>query len=375
MTPGAGRLLYVVATRSSATAIAPVRAQLQDRLPAARHALVHAHSKAVAPGFGSELRLPDPDYFLDVAPGTPVSQTTMAMERVERVIEVERPDLIVLADDSAWTLSAALTALKLHIPTARLDAGLRTFDRHTPDEINRVIMDAFADLLFTNCGEAGVNLRAEGTDPECVHLVGSPSIDTLIAHENRFGAAQTARRFRLAESGYLLVILSEATLANPARLGRLLGQLGRLGTEMPVVMPAPFEEPSGWASQLGRSGVRVVRPLGYLDLLSLQSTAAAVITDSGLVQDETAYLGIPCLTMRARTERITSLNRGTNAAVGEEAPSPARVKEAIEGADAPSSGLPPLWDGCASARLAEVVEAKLAELEEARPLATDLTLH
>jgi UDP-N-acetylglucosamine 2-epimerase (non-hydrolysing) len=365
------RLLYVVSDRLSAAAIAPVHAELRRRVPGARHALLHANSNTAAQGPGGELRLPDPDYFLDVRFESPVSQMTVAMERVERVIEVERPDLVLLADDSASTLSAALTALKLHIPTARLDAGLRSFDRHMPEEINRVIMDAFADLLFTSCDRATANLRAEGAEPERLHLVGSTSADTLIGLQGRFSAANAALRLGLDEGAYLLALPSEATLANPRRLGALLGQLGQLSAEMPVIMPAPFE-PASWASQPRRSGVRIVEPLGYLDLLSLQSTAAAVITDSGLVQDETALMGVPCLTMQAKTERVSSIERGTNVAVGDQAPSIATIRQAIESAGTPTAAtLPPLWDGRASGRLAEVVEARLPQLEKARPPATD----
>jgi UDP-N-acetylglucosamine 2-epimerase (non-hydrolysing) len=372
MTQGA-RLLYVVSDRLSAAAIAPVHAELRQRVPAARHALLHANGNTAAQGPGGELRLPDPDYFLDVKSESPVSQTTMAMEQVERVIEVERPDLILLADDSASTLSAALTALKLHIPTARLDAGLRSFDRHMPEEINRVIMDAFADLLFTSCDRATANLQAEGTAPERMHLVGSTSADTLIELQGRLSAASTALRLGLDEGAYLLVVLSEATLANPRRLGSLLGQLGQLSAEMPVIMPAPFE-PTSWASHPRRSGVRIVEPLDYLDLLSLQSTAATVITDSGLVQDETALMGVPCLTMRAKTERVSSIERGTNVVVGDQAPAIARIREAIESAGTPAAAsLPPLWDGRASARVAEVIEAKLPQLEKARPPVSDLS--
>ena len=158
MSSGQRRLLYFVGTRPSAAAVAPVLAELRERLPQARHAVVHASRDTASDELRAELRLPTPDYFLDVTPGSPVSQTTTAMERVERVIEVERPNLILLADDSASTLSAALTALKLYIPTARIEAGLRTFDRQLPEEINRVIMDTFADLLF-------VRLRAGRAQP------------------------------------------------------------------------------------------------------------------------------------------------------------------------------------------------------------------
>jgi UDP-N-acetylglucosamine 2-epimerase (non-hydrolysing) len=374
MTPGQRRLLYVVGTRAGAAAIAPVLAELRGRLPHARHALVHASRETTTDELRAELRLPVPDYFLEVIPGSPVSQTTTAMERVERVIEVERPNLLLLADDSASTLAAALTALKLYIPTARLDAGLRIFDRHLPDEINRVMMDTFADLLFASCEQATANLEAEGVDPERVHLIGSTVADTLAGLEPRYRAALTARRLGLREDGYLLVILRESTLADPLRLRPLLDPIGELSAEMPVILPAPARAPKAWASHLAGCGVRIVRPLGYVDRLSLVSTAATVITDSGPAQDETSFMDVACLTLGERTERVLSLERGTNAAVGGTAPSMGQVREAIERARHPGVR-PSLWDGQASSRLARVVATRLSDRDETEPLRSGAMLN
>jgi UDP-N-acetylglucosamine 2-epimerase (non-hydrolysing) len=361
------RLLYMVGTYASAAAIAPVLTELRHRLPDARHALAHASHATTGRELHGELGLPSPDYVLDVSPGSPVAQTTLAMERVERVIEVERPNLILLADDSSATLSAALTALKLYIPTARLNAGLRNFDRHTSEEINRVIMDTFADLLFADCEQAANNLRAEGATAERVHLVGSTTVDTLVGLEDRFRAAGTAQRLGLSEGGYLLVVLREATLADTVPLEQLLSGLGRLHTEMPVVLPAPARASDTWVSHLGRRGVRIVEPLDYLDLLALESTAACVITDSGLAQDETAYMGVPCLTLLEQTERVASLERGTNVAIGTKPPTPSRVRQAIEDARGLPQRRSAQWSAGAAVRLAEVVEARLSDIRPAVP--------
>jgi UDP-N-acetylglucosamine 2-epimerase (non-hydrolysing) len=375
MSSGQRRLLYVVGTRSSAAAVAPVLAELRERLPQARHAVLHTGPETASDELRTELRLPAPDYFLDVTPGSPVGQTTAAMERVERVIEVERPNLVLLADDSASTLSAALTALKLYIPTARIEAGLRSFDRHLPEEINRVIMDTFADLLFVSCEQAASNLRAEGIGAERVHLVGSTVADTLGQLEPRISAARAARRIGLEERGYLLVVLRESTLAKDAHLHPLLAALGELRSEMPVVLPAPAGTSTEWANRMGRSGVRIVRPLSYVDQLSLQSTAAAVITDTGPAQDETSFMDVPCLTLGERTERVVSVERGINLAVGPAAPTPRQVTETIERVRAQVGPRPALWDGQASSRLAEAIATRLSGSEQAPTLPTDAMLN
>jgi UDP-N-acetylglucosamine 2-epimerase (non-hydrolysing) len=364
MRPGQARLLYVVGTRPSAVALGPVLAELRQSLPHARHALVHDSRATVSDELLAELRLPPPDYFLDVSSGSAVSQTTAAMERIERVVEIERPHLILLADESAPTLSAALTALKLNIPTARLDAGLRSFDRQTPEEVNRVIMDTFADLLFASCEEAATNLGAEGIDPKRVHVVGSPTADLLTGLEPRVRAAQAAHRLGLAEARYLLVLLREPTLFDPSQLEPLLNRLGPLSAEMPVILPAPARASKAWATRRGRFGVRIVRPVGYVDQLSLATTAASVITDSGFVQDETAFIGTPCLSLREKTERVAALARGTSVAIGRDRLSSRLVREAIERARVQVRERPPLWDGRASSRLAAVVAARLSRIQE-----------
>jgi UDP-N-acetylglucosamine 2-epimerase (non-hydrolysing) len=326
--------------------------------------LVHDSRATVSDELLAELCLPLPDYFLDVASGSAVSQMTAAMERVERGVEVERPHLILLADESASTLAAALTALKLNIPTARLDAGLRSFDRRMPEEVNRVIMDTFADLLFASCEEAATNLDAEGIDPKRVHVVGSATADLLTGLEPRVQAAHAAHRLGLDEARYLLVLLREPTLFDPAQLEPLLNRLGPLSAEMPVILPAPARASTTWATRRGRFGVRIVRPVGYVDQLSLATTAASVITDSGFVQDETAFIGTPCLTLREKTERVAALARGTNIPIGRERLSSRLVREAIDGARAQVRERPPLWDGRASSRLAAVVTTRLTRPQE-----------
>jgi UDP-N-acetylglucosamine 2-epimerase (non-hydrolysing) len=367
MTAARRRLLYVVGTRPSAAMIAPVLTELRRRLPSARHALVHAARETATGELRAELSMPAPDYFLDLSPGSPVSQTTTAMERVERVIEVERPNLVLLADDSASTLSAALTALKLYIPTARLDAGLRTFDRHMPEEINRVMMDTFAELLFASREQAVVNLRAEGTEPERVHLVGSTVVDTLLELEDRFRSLRKCRGLGLPEGGYLLVALRESTLADTARLAGILRRLAELNDEMPVVLPAPEQASGAWVSHVARCGVRVVEPLGYLDQLSLVATAAGVITDSGSCQDEATFIGIPHLLLE-RTERLAALEGGRAFDLEAEPSLRSRVRRAIEQGTRRAGVRPALWDGRASERLADVVVALLSGPEEPTPL-------
>ncbi len=351
-------LLYAIGTHFDAVTLAAVAARLRERLPSARHVIVDTGSVTTVPSLRNELGLPECDYLLETRSGSPVTETTKIMERIERVIEVEQPNLIVVPGDSGSTLASALTALKLGIPSAHIDSGLRIHDRNMPEEMNRVIVDSFADLLFVS-GEQGLaNLKSEGIDDDRVHIVGSTAADTLrqVAPISRL--AGTAARFGLQKGAYLLVSLQEAGLRNLSRLRAILDRLMELSKKLPVIFPVGEKVQHTVGRYVDGSRLRLIDPLIYLDFLSLQLDAAAVLTDRGGIQEETTYLGVPCFTATDNTERTTTVLCGTNRLIGTAPSGIGEILPALEGRQQPPNP-PPLWDGRASERVADVIAEAL----------------
>jgi UDP-N-acetylglucosamine 2-epimerase (non-hydrolysing) len=356
------RILYVVGTRPNFVKTAPVIAALRDRLPEGRHIIVHTgqhYDRAMSEVFFDELGVPAPDHMLEVGSGSHAQQTARTMERLEPVLESERPDLVIVPGDVNSTLAAALTAVKMGIPVAHVESGLRSFDMTMPEEVNRIVADRFASHLFLHSEEATANLRAEGIPEERMHFVGNTMIDTLVALEDRFRAAGTAARLGLEPGAYALVTLHRPALVDGPLLGETVAQLGRLAAEMPVVFPVHprtrkmMEDLDGGDAP----GLLLTEPLGYLDFLSLEADARAVLTDSGGIQEETTYLGIPCFTLRANTERPVTVRAGTNTLLGLDPAAIGTIPSELAAAPAERPAPPPLWDGHAAERIADVLIA------------------
>jgi UDP-N-acetylglucosamine 2-epimerase (non-hydrolysing) len=356
------RILYVVGTRPNFVKTAPVIAALRDRLPDGRHVIVHTgqhYDRAMSEVFFEELGVPAPDHLLEVGSGSHAQQTARTMERLEPVLERERPDLVIVPGDVNSTLAAALTAVKLGIPVAHVESGLRSFDMTMPEEVNRIVADRFASHLFLHSEEAIVNLRAEGIPDERMHFVGNTMIDTLVALEDRFRAAATAPRLGLEPGAYALVTLHRPALVDGPLLAETVTQLARLASEMPVVFPVHPRTRKMMEGLDGGDapGLLLSEPLGYLDFLSLLADAGAVLTDSGGIQEETTYLGIPCFTLRANTERPVTVRAGTNTLLGLDPAAIATIPAQLAATPAERPDPPPLWDGKAAERIADVLVA------------------
>jgi UDP-N-acetylglucosamine 2-epimerase (non-hydrolysing) len=354
-------LLSVVGTRPNFVKMAPVIAELRRRFPEARHVLVHTgqhYDRAMSEIFVEELGVPEPDHFLGVGSGSHAAQTARVLEGIEPVLDLERPDLAFLPGDVNSTMAAALAAAKLGIPVAHVESGLRSFDRTMPEEINRIVTDALADHLFVHSPEAIDHLHREGIGDERIHFVGNTMIDTLVAMEERFRAVGLASRLGVPAGGYLLVTLHRPALVDGQLLGDVLRELGRVARELPVVFPVHPRTRKMMEGLDVAPGITVIDPVGYLDFLSLEADAAAVLTDSGGVQEETTYLGVPCFTLRDNTERPVTIARGTNTLLGLD---PARIPDVLEALSAPRrpASPPPLWDGHAAERVADAVGAAL----------------
>ena len=355
------RIVYVVGTRPNLVKTAPVVGALRARLPDARHTVVHTgqhYDRLMSEVFFEELGMPEPDHMLEVGSGSHAQQTARTMERLEPVLAAERPDLVVVPGDVNSTLAAALTAATLGIPIAHVESGLRSFDRTMPEELNRIVADQFSELLFLHSDEAVENLRAEGVAEGRMHFVGNTMIDTLVALEGRFRDLGAAARLGVEPGAYALVTLHRPALVDGPLLGETIAELRGLAEQMPVVFPVHPRTRARMEAEIDGDapGLLLSEPLGYLDFLSLTADAGAVLTDSGGIQEETTYLGVPCFTLRDNTERPVTIRAGTNPLLGLDPAAIAGIPAALE---RPRERLdpPPLWDGRASERIADVVAA------------------
>jgi UDP-N-acetylglucosamine 2-epimerase (non-hydrolysing) len=276
----------------------------------------------------------------------------------------EQPDLVLVVGDVNSTLASALVAAKLHVPVAHVEAGLRSFDRRMPEELNRLCTDALSDLLFVTEQSGLDNLRREGVPEERVRFVGNVMIDSLVAALPLARAAGAVERLGLTPKGYVVMTMHRpSNVDEEGPLREVVRLIEALAARLPVVCPLHPRT----AGSLDRFGLRprlealpslrLVEPLGYLDFLGLLAGAAATVTDSGGIQEETTFLGVPCLTLRENTERPVTLTLGTNELAPLDADYVAARLDAILAGEARKGQVPPLWDGHAAERIAEVLVA------------------
>jgi UDP-N-acetylglucosamine 2-epimerase (non-hydrolysing) len=351
-------VVHIVGARPNYMKVAPVYAEL-DRLGNVQQRLVHTgqhYDREINDVFFEELPLPRPHHQLAIGSGTHGEQTGKALIELERLFMELRPDLVVVPGDVNCTLSAALAAAKLNIPVCHLESGLRSFDSTMPEEHNRRLTDHLSALLLTHSEEANENLLDEGVDPTKLAFVGNTMIDTLLANVERARGLAAWRDLGLENRGYVLVTLHRPALVDDPRLmRRTLRGLEEIAYELPVVFPVhPRTRERISELAVRDSRITFVPPQSYTQFLSLQTGAAAVVTDSGGVQEETTVLGIPCFTLRDNTERPVTVTHGTNVVLGL-APErlkdvPAMMKKARRGV------VPQFWDGLAGRRAAFAIE-------------------
>jgi UDP-N-acetylglucosamine 2-epimerase (non-hydrolysing) len=281
------------------------------------------------------------------------------MQRLEPILVAERPDIVLVPGDVNSTAAAALTAATLRVPVGHVEAGLRSFDPTMPEELNRIVADTVSDLLFTHSPEARDNLLREGRPADAIHEVGNTMIDTLVALRGRIDATAAAEKYGLERGRYVVVTLHRAALFEGDLLSRALESLAKLAQTVPVIFPV-HPRTRHAIEGLGYhppEQLRLVKPVGYVEFLSLVASCAAVVTDSGGIQEETTFLGIPCFTLRDNTERPVTISSGTNMLLGLAPERIGDVSELLESlADAPKNP-PPGWDGAASGRIRDVLIA------------------
>ncbi|RMH50216.1 MAG: UDP-N-acetylglucosamine 2-epimerase (non-hydrolyzing) [Zetaproteobacteria bacterium] len=326
--------------------------------------LVHTgqhYDEAMSATFFEQLGIPEPDENLGVGSGSHAVQTARIMERFEPLCQRRQPDAVVVVGDVNSTIAAGLVATKLAIPLVHVEAGLRSYDRSMPEEINRLATDAISDLFFATEEEARANLLREGHDPRRVHLVGHVMVDNLFHQCARLDAEPVEPPCRPPRPYFCLTLHRPANVDDPIRLERLLRAIVAVGATAPVLFPChPRTEERirrlGWWERIQRAdGLHLLPPLPYNQFLALWRESAAVLTDSGGLQEETTALGIPCLTLRENTERPVTVTHGTNTVIGDD---PERllhsVREILAGRGK-RGRVPPLWDGRASVRIAAIL--------------------
>jgi len=360
MTTSPQRVLSVVGTRPNFMKMAPILAELQRHPDTFASTLVHTgqhYDAGMSDVFFSELGIAAPDHSLDVGSGSHAAQTARIMERLEPVLEAEQPDVVLVPGDVNSTLAAALVASKMGLTIGHVEAGLRSFDRSMPEEVNRILTDRISDLLFTHSPEARDYLLSEGADPSSIHYVGNTMIDTLVALRDQIDTAGAAAAHGVEPGRFLLVTLHRPALVDGPMLGQVLGGLGELARDMPVVFPAHPRTRGAIGGLPGGDapGLQLVDPLGYLEFLSLLSGAAAVLTDSGGIQEEATYLGVPCLTLRDNTERPVTVSMGTNVLLGLRPERVGEVPQLIEQVRGRQARVPPLWDGASAQRIVAIL--------------------
>ena len=309
--------------------------------------------------FFDELGMPPPDVDLGVGSGSHAAQTARIMLGIEPIFVEHRPALVVVGGDVNSTLACALVAAKLGIAVAHIEAGLRSFDRTMPEEINRVLTDHLSDLLFTTEPSGNENLRREGIAEQKIFFVGNCMVDSLRRHIDAALARAPWQQFGVAPREYGIVTLHRpANVDEPPQLERILAALEQVARRVPLIFPVHPRT----MRQIGKRGtaIRLTEPLGYLDFLGLLARARLVLTDSGGIQEETTALGVPCLTLRPNTERPITIEQGTNRLVREASEIVSAANEILNSAPR-ASQIPALWDGQAAVRAVNILQAWLKE--------------
>lgn len=357
------KVTVIAGARPNFMKIAPIMREFARR-SGVETRLVHTgqhYDRAMSHLFFEELEIPRPDVDLGVGSGSHAVQTAEVMKRFEPVVLEQKPDVVVVVGDVNSTIACALTAVKLGVPVAHVEAGLRSYDRSMPEEINRILTDAISRWLFVTERGAIANLRREGIADDQVFFVGNVMIDTLMATRELSAKSTILGRLGLEDRPYAVLTLHRpANVDDPVIFAKLMTAVERLQRDLPIVFPI-HPRTRKVVEGLGgpMANLRLVEPLGYLDFMKLVGDARLVLTDSGGIQEETTVLGVRCLTLRNNTERPVTVEQGTNVLVGLD---PDRIiAVGLETLAMPmgTARVPELWDGQAAARIVNILIAAI----------------
>ena len=363
------KVLNIVGARPNMMKIAPLISEMR-RHKEIEALLLHTgqhYDRRMSKVFFEDLRIPKPDIYLGVGSGSHGEQTGRLMIRLEKAIADIKPDLVVVAGDVNSTMAAAITASKMGIPVAHIEAGLRSFDRTMPEEINRIITDSLSSYLFAPSLDAVRNLRREGHEDSDIFLVGNIMIDSLLQQRGRAAKSPILKRLKLDSKEYATLTLHRpSNVDDKNTLLKILAALNELRKDIKIAFPMHLRtrkmirrfELTGYLKRM--KNVVVTPPLGYLDFLKLLCESRFVLTDSGGIQEETTALGIPCVTLRHNTERPLTITMGTNTLVGNDTGKILAAARLILWGGSRPGRVPEFWDGKTSARIVKIIRGRLA---------------
>jgi UDP-N-acetylglucosamine 2-epimerase (non-hydrolysing) len=358
------KIINIVGARPNLPKIAPLMREMQ-RHPEIVPILVHTgqhYDEALSDIFFRQMGIPTPHVNLEVGSGSHAAQTAEVLKRVEPVLIEHQPDLVLVVGDVNSTIAVSLAAVKLGISVAHVEAGLRSFDRSMPEEINRILTDALADYLFVTEEDAIQHLLKEGRPRESIYLVGNVMIDSLrhflpIAQKSPIGEDLGLKNGADWQRFAVLTLHRPSNVDSTEKLAELLGAIDSIASQVPVIFPVhPRTQ-----QRLAQAGIkthpqlRMIPPIGYLDFLCLLSKATLVLTDSGGIQEETTALGVPCLTLRENTERPITISEGTNQLIGTDPAKIIAAAQSILAGNGKPGHIPPFWDGHAAERIVDVL--------------------
>ncbi len=363
------KIISIVGARPNFMKVAPLHRVFQERRDAIEHHIVHTgqhYDPQMSKVFFEDLELPEPDVYLGVGSGSHAQQTAKIMVEFEKGAANQKPDLVLVVGDVNSTGACSLVSAKLQIPVAHVEAGLRSFDRAMPEEINRLLTDAIANFLFVSERSGLKNLEHEGIDKEKIFFVGNTMIDSLVSYRKKAQESQILQTLGLKPGAFVLVTLHRPSNVDEKKnLAKILDLLSALSERTTVIFPV-HPRTRKMVSEFGLQtrmhkirNLKLLEPLGYIDFLALMESAQLLMTDSGGIQEETTYLGVPCLTLRTTTERPATVEIGTNELCGEDFDLALRKGLAILDGKRKQGSIPELWDGKAAERIAGIIEEKL----------------
>ncbi|MBN1300329.1 MAG: UDP-N-acetylglucosamine 2-epimerase (non-hydrolyzing) [Melioribacteraceae bacterium] len=357
------KIISVVGARPNFMKVAPIHDVFRKHNDIIHHMICHTgqhYDDQMSKVFFEDLELPQPDFYLGVGSASHAVQTSSIMIEFEKVIIQQKPDLVIVVGDVNSTIACTLTAQKLGVKTCHVEAGLRSFDRSMPEEINRILTDSIADLLFVTEKSGLNNLQNEGVKSERVHFVGNVMIDSLNKYLMKCYASQIHSRLKISKKDYVLVTLHRpSNVDDKDQAIKLINLLNKVSEHKKIVFPIHPRTKKNWTEfkiiGLLSGNVIITEPIGYIDFIALLRDTALVLTDSGGIQEESTFLGIQCITLRNSTERPVTVDIGTNHLLGNDLHKAALKAQEILNGNIKNGSIPELWDGKAADRIVKII--------------------
>jgi len=361
------KIISVVGARPNFMKVAPIHKAFQKYRDKINHMICHTgqhYDAKMSKIFFEDLQLPEPDFYLGVGSGTHAEQTGKVMIEFEKILLKEKPELVLVVGDVNSTIACSLTAAKLHIKSVHVEAGLRSFDRDMPEEVNRVLTDSISELLFVTEKSGVTNLKKEGVPDEKIFFVGNVMIDNLIHHLEQTDHLPTLKEFNVEPGNFVLVTMHRpSNVDSDSQLEKIVRMLNSIAGKRKIIFPIHPRTRKNLESKnlidCLNNNVNLTEPIGYMDFLCLLRNAELIITDSGGIQEESTYLGVQCITTRKTTERPVTVEIGTNHLVGDDFEKAEELAIKILNGNRKSGLIPELWDGKAADRIVDIIAANL----------------